>query len=58
MLYLFKKIVVFFITLVAGLFFLYLVVISFIPSFGGDLSPAQKIDFKQYKNFKKRKIHQ
>ena len=56
MLYLFKKIVVFFITLVAGLFFLYLVVISFIPSFGGDLSPAQKIDFKQYKNFKKGKF--
>ena len=56
MLYLFKKIVVFFITLVAGLFFLYLVVISFIPSFGGDLIPAQKIDFKQYKNFKKGKF--
>ena len=48
---LFPKVLLFFLIAILGLFCIYLLVVRFVPSFGGDLTTDQKQAFSRLENF-------
>ena len=47
-----KKVLVFLFSTILLLIAVYIVTVELYPSFGGDLTAAQRVEFKQHKNFK------